>query len=372
MEGTKPRTVNSIGMFDLLKGVGMLTIVFTHTAELYSIDTGGVSLTSFATLIYRETLMAAFYIASGYGFRKRPIGKCIRQQFKSLLKPYLFTALATVLLHLWVHYRTFGYLPGSLSETYKVLGGFLLGLPHTAAYGGQTFFSCGPMWYLLALMVGWILLDILLNVFPAPYIPWAVLGVMLLGWGTCLVWELPFSLSQGMVIVPYLYLGHIAKKKRLFERPLPRWARWLLPLSAALIAVGALATRSTDCVSLGQWTMGPLSILLDGAAGYWIISLFLRWNKGSGPVVRALEALGRRSLQIFCVHTAELTVIPWYLFAQRYADHPVRGLLAQYAISMLSIWLLSELLVRRRGLWLRLFPARRKTYAGARHYASRH
>ena len=37
MEGTKPRTVSSLGMFDLLKGIGMLAIVFAHTAELYQI-----------------------------------------------------------------------------------------------------------------------------------------------------------------------------------------------------------------------------------------------------------------------------------------------------------------------------------------------
>ena len=35
MEGTKPRTASSLGMFDLLKGVGMLLIVFAHTSELY-------------------------------------------------------------------------------------------------------------------------------------------------------------------------------------------------------------------------------------------------------------------------------------------------------------------------------------------------
>ena len=32
MEGTRPSTVNSIGMFDMLKGVGMITIVLAHTA----------------------------------------------------------------------------------------------------------------------------------------------------------------------------------------------------------------------------------------------------------------------------------------------------------------------------------------------------
>ena len=48
MEGTKPRTASSIGMFDMLKGAGMLTIVFAHTAELYPMQAvSGLSLTAF-------------------------------------------------------------------------------------------------------------------------------------------------------------------------------------------------------------------------------------------------------------------------------------------------------------------------------------
>ena len=76
METTKPRTVSSIGMFDMLKGAGMLAIVLGHTAELYPLQlSNGLSLTAFLVFVYRETLMAAFFIASGYGFRKRSIGK---------------------------------------------------------------------------------------------------------------------------------------------------------------------------------------------------------------------------------------------------------------------------------------------------------
>ena len=145
METTKPRTVNSIGMFDMLKGAGMLAIVLGHTAELYPLQLeGGLSLTAFVGFIYRETLMAAFFIASGYGFRKRSISKCIHQQLKSLLKPFCYTAVFTTVLHFIIHYKTFHYLPGSMTESIKVAGGFLLGLPHTATYFGQEFFSCGP------------------------------------------------------------------------------------------------------------------------------------------------------------------------------------------------------------------------------------
>ena len=94
METTKPRTVNSIGMFDMLKGAGMLAIVLGHTAELYPLQLeGGLSLTAFVGFIYRETLMAAFFIASGYGFRKRSISKCRFFDFK--LRMMIWIALSS-------------------------------------------------------------------------------------------------------------------------------------------------------------------------------------------------------------------------------------------------------------------------------------
>ena len=371
METTKPRTVNSIGMFDMLKGAGMLAIVLGHTAELYPLQLeGGLSLTAFVGFIYRETLMAAFFIASGYGFRKRSISKCIHQQLKSLLKPFCYTAVFTTVLHFIIHYKTFHYLPGSMTESIKVAGGFLLGLPHTATYFGQEFFSCGPMWYLLALLMGWILLDVILNIFPERYIPWAVGGAALLGWGASLVWELPFCLIQGAVIVPYLYIGFLAKKKHLLDEPLPPKVFAGLLGASALIAVGALATRTTDCISLAEWSLGPLSIFLDGAAGLLFIRLFMRLSHFHGRIVRFLEAVGRRSLHIFCIHTVEIIAIPWYLMVARFSDRPVLGMCLQYAIALGSIWLVCELLRARRALIIRFFPARRKSPAV--HYTARH
>ena len=377
MEGTKPRTASSIGMFDMLKGAGMLTIVFAHTAELYPMQAvSGLSLTAFFLFIYREALMAAFFIARGYGFRKRSIGKCIHQQLKSLLKPYLYTALFTCVLHFIIHYKTFQYLPGTIGESVKVTGGFLLGLPHTAEYFGQEFFSCGPMWYLLALMVGWILLDVILNIFPEQYVPWAVAGCALLGWGVSLVWEPPFCLIQGAVIVPYLYIGFLAKKKHLLDEPLPPKVFAGLLAATALIAVGALATRTTDCISLAEWSLGPLSIFLDGAVGLLFIRLFMRLSHFHGLIVRFLEAVGRRSLHIFCIHTVEIIAIPWYLMAQKFAGREALGLVTHFAVSMGSILLICELLLRRRDWKLQRTAARnaaaRRAGPAQRRYAARH
>ena len=360
MEGTKPRTVSSLGMFDLLKGIGMLAIVFAHTAELYPLGTNDVTPFAFALFAYREALMAAFFIASGYGFRKRSIHKCIEQQLKTLLKPYLYTALATTVLHAFLHHAAFGSWDAAISESAKVLGGFLLGLPHTATYFGHQFFSCGPMWYLVALMLAWVLLDVLLEIFPERYITPAVVGVTLLGWGVTLVWEAPFCIAQGMVSLPYLYIGYLAKKNRWLDKPLPRRTLYILLGGTALTTVGALLAQSTDCISMGEWTLGPLSILLDAATGFLFIRLFMRLNRFTGPIAQGLQAIGRNSLNIFCIHTVELIAIPWYLFAAHFTDHPLRGMLLQNVIAFASIGLVCALLNLRRSWIVKASAARRQ------------
>ena len=386
MEGTKPRTASSIGMFDMLKGAGMLTIVFAHTAELYPMQAvSGLSLTAFFPFIYREALMAAFFIASGYGFRKRSIGKCIQQQLRALLKPYCITAACTSLLHLLCHYMAFHYFPSSVTETLKVAGGFLLGLPHTTTYAGQQFFSTGPMWYLLSLLIGWVLLDAILNIFPEQYINWAVLGTMLLGWGICITWEAPFCIGQGMVTVPALYVGYLAKKYKIFEQPLSPRLRGGMIAAALAVAALVLLTKSTDCVSMAEWTLGPVSILLDAVTGLGILSIVIWFQRRVENVVtHAIQAIGRRSLFIFCVHTVELTAIPWYLMPQKFAAHPVLGMVLQFTLSLGSTLLICELLVRRRDLkfWLTSrreqkaaeAPRRRsaRTEAPERHFAAKH
>lgn len=374
MEKTPTRTTSSLGMFDLLKGVGMLTIVFAHTAESYSMGTT-TALTPFTFYLfaYRESLMAAFYIASGYGFRKRSIGKCVSQQLQMLLKPYLITGLATTVLHFLCHYAAFGSLESAFYETRKVFGGFALGLPHTAEYFGQTFFSCGPMWYLLALMIGWILLDIILNIFPEPYIPWVVLGTMTLGWGITLAWNAPFCIAQGMVVVPYLYLGFLAKKHKLFEKPFSRRLKRSLWAAFVLVGVIVVLTQRTDCVSLGEWTIGPFSILLDSAVGLGLLAAFLKaQRKFDNVFTRAVQSIGRRSLYIFCVHTVELTAIPWYLMADKFVDMQTVGLVVQFAVSLGSVLLVCELLSRRRDWKIQRVAQQRRRAEAHKPYVARH
>ena len=80
----------------------------------------------------------------------------------------------------------------------------------------------------------------------------------------------------------------------------------------------------------------------------------------------------------------ELTAIPWYLMPQKFAAHPVLGMVLQFTLSLGSTLLICELLVRRRDLkfWLTSrreqkaaeAPRRRSARAEApeRHFAAKH
>ena len=147
--------------------------------------------------------------------------------------------------------------------------------------------------------------------------------------------------------------------------------------------------KAVQCTSNCNMTMSMFLIgaiigsrdlhpLLDkDAIIYCIIRLFLKLQRRvDGPISHAIEWVGRRSLFIFCIHTVELTAIPWYLMAAKYADHPVQGMLLQFVFSLVSIFAVTELLMRRKELGRKLRggkPADKpRQRSKTRRYAAKH
>lgn len=317
-EGDYRNIRNSIGMFDMLKGIGMLVVVLGHTVSDYigqimSASIGAGIIFSLIFSIMGAIVIPMFLIISGYGFRKRPVKKCIRQQIRLMLKPYLCVMAVTTVLFLCVHYACFRYLPASLTETVRVFGGFLFALPEPMELFQFNFFSCGVVWYIVALFLGWMILDILMNCVPEQRLTSAVLCIVLIGWAMSLYSNLPFCLVQGFVAVGYLYLGYKIKKKKIFFLKLPIWVRVAIALSF-LAEIGIIAeSGSVDNVASASWALGPIGILFNGWLAWAAVYVCLPLNQKENFLFRVLRVIGRNSLHIFCIHTIELVVIPWYL-----------------------------------------------------------
>ena len=108
---------------------------------------------------------------------------------------------------------------------------------------------------------------------------------------------------------------------------------------------------------MGHWALGPVGIFVNGMIGLWIVNLFVRLSaRADNFLTHTLEAVGRRSLNIFCVHTIELIAVPWYLFAAQFVSSPLLGLGAQYVLRCSFVALICLLLELRK----RFVPGRTK------------
>lgn len=364
MEKNGRRLEHNLGMFDLFKGMGMLLVILGHTASLY--DLKGIEMHQGYLLviqlffqIFLVGLMPAFFLVSGYGFRKRSLKKCIKQQAAMILRPYGYVAVATVISHLFIHYLSFGCWRSAVKESIKIAVGFLLALPGSTELFGTVFFSCGAIWYLAALFFAWIFLTWIMEKLPERRVPAGVAGAVLLGWLIGRNRVVPFCLSQALIAVGGLYAGYQMKKKRWFTRPLN--LLWLTGgFGAVLLSlVITIYSDKIDNMADGVWALGPFSIVLDFFLGLMLLELFLELGRCRNGVFRMIERIGRYSLWIFCVHTVEMLALPWYLFAAHWEEHPVAGFLLQFVLRSMIIFLVC-VVIRNKKVFVRGNRKRRK------------
>ena len=325
---------NTAGMFDLLKGIAMISVIFLHTYELFvsanvSVD-GERAIAENANLLSMmvdtvsgmlgRSLMPGLFVVCGYGFRKTSIKKCFEHQAKALLVPYAITMGLASVLHLITHFSLYRYFKGSLIETGRIFLGSLLGLSRTTYYFDIKIFSNGPNWFLLALFWGLILFDVILNYVPEKYIPITVFVAGVIGWLISLGNTVPFCLSQGFISVLYIFMGYSIKKKKLFTKGLGN--RAALIVSAYIILVllpyGTMQFMGyADDMADSLYPFGIITIVLKGLASVLTVYLFLLLNVFRGPVSSFVRKIGRYSIYVICIHTIEMMGFPLYYFVNK-------------------------------------------------------
>ena len=326
MQGKKRYT---IGMFDSAKGIGILLVVFFHCMNS-AFQARLVALSNFWILGIVGAIVAAvgcalmpeFLAISGFGVRKRPIGQCIRSQAKYLLIPYLITTVITIGTHLVTRYFALHSLRSAVYETWKVALSFLLMLPRPGEFFGLSLYTCGPNWFLVALFWAIVILDVLMNIIPPKYLSASVLAVSAVGWFIGRGKVVPFCISQGMIAVLYVYIGHIVKKKKLLLADHLDW-KWyaLFALSVFVCIIGPMIRGDVSPnMADSTWPFGYLSVLGSSILGIAMLFLEFPLNAVQNRVTRGLRAVGQDTLLILCIHTAEMTAIPWYLLQEKLQD----------------------------------------------------
>lgn len=329
MEKHNNNSVSYIGMFDLLKGVGMLLIILGHTINNYTFvgaeNNVGMMIFGVGYILIGAGVLQAFFLISGYGFRKTSIFSCIKKQTTLMLKPYMYITLGTAGLHIFTRFLMSHSWKSAIEQTWPVLGGFLFALPANKVMFGTQFYFCGAMWYMIALLLGWIILNTLMNLVKERYLPFVVWGCAVIGWLIGKDCVIPFCISQGLVAVLYLYYGYMLKKKRVFAKKFSKaqmvCSVFVCALSLGLAGIAGKMNNMAD----GVWTAGIISIALDGYIGFVLLYLSLKLNAFKGRVWEWIKKIGSNSLYIFTMHTVELHGIPWWKFTEYMKDEPVLG-----------------------------------------------
>lgn len=336
------KTIKGMGYFNILRGVGMLLIIWGHSAAVfYSSGTEGAPLTEGISGVLGGGIMAMFFMISGYHFYRRSPRKCLAIQKKTLLYPYWFTAaavLASKFLLSVLKKRPLMEHGGEYLLTYLLGlnaegGGVLWGIPIE---------SVSILWFVLALFGGWMIYNAVLQC-KNRKVQWACVCLcMVLAWlagRISSVWA--GCLPQSLAAVFFLAAGAEIRNRQLLERKLPK---------TVYAAMGVLLLT---CVRYGRvdmvnnvWRLGPLDMIGSAVSGFLLLKGYdffmerlLRERK-----IACLEFIGFRSMWVLCLHCYEKVVFPWYRLRGLFAGRPFAGTLVCMVLRMLLIFALYRIL----------------------------
>ena len=278
--------------FDILKAIGIILVIIGHTIK-------GNFIGNFIYSFH----MPLFFLVSGYFLKeKHPLP--IKQLSKRLLKPYFVTCTLLILISCIIYLDLQG----------KTKWDFLLEWIISVLYGNGIeneicnipLQSIGPLWFLLALFWGTLIVQT--SLFYNKKCP-ALLTVVL-----CIIISLylsthnlllPFSIRQGMLSVGYIYIGYIIKKQypTIIIKSKIAW----LPL----LIIWIMSIKSGFLSILQGYANPELITLLGAICGTYFAYVFSTYLTKNKIATTILCSIGKLTLLILCIHAIEDILIPW-------------------------------------------------------------
>lgn len=280
-----------IQYIDSVKGFAIILMIFGHM-RFHNLN----------WFIY-SFHMPLFFILSGFFFNPR---KSISKRIKKLMIPYLITSL--VILGMEVIFQFLKKISHnevfSLIEIINNMAAAVCVCAKPVGIGNYLIPDVGPIWFLMALAIGYGILWAL-NVLESKYnidnmtiISCMILAI--LGWIISLHrGQIPFSINQAMIVPLFLWIGGEIRRKLSHNRA-------LLLLAVIVWGIQLYIQKYVQFMSMGQ--MGsiyfPIYIVGAIAASYLTIAIFKGLN--SRFKFHIINILGTATLMILCIHTIDL------------------------------------------------------------------
>ena len=343
------RPVSSLGMFDLLKGVAILSVIVFHTYS-WMVSTEDHPLFMIVTSTFSDLLVYGFIIAAGFGIRKRTIKKCALQLKNMFLIPYVLTGLATTFLYSF----NFFFLSSSFSDTFRealrYIASYAIGVFPATSYLGYELQDIGAVWFIVALTGGWFILNLILKYSDGWKRNLLVLLTSIIGYYGSLHASvygipIPFCFFYMFVFVLGLYIGYLAKEKKWLEKRLSPIAVIFICLSFAVF----VWEYNDPFLFFGP--LGFFTPYATAAVSFGVVYLMTHINRRESPITDFFEIIGHNSITILCVHTVESIGMHWYWFRDTLSNASITHMFIMILIYRLVFIALGMLVVTSFKNW---------------------
>lgn len=303
--GNQKLTKINMGSFDLIKGIAIISVVFSHIIYHYTVE----ELVLFTPLFVIEKLvthglMPMFFIISGYGMKKKDPLKVLKQTFSQLIIPYLCAAIVAVALYIVFNWR--------INSTHDTVVFVAEKLQQILIFGHIV----GPLWYFIALFWAENILNFILKIKNEFWQVVAVtasiaMGYVLAHFG---LFNHNVVLVQGLGAVGFCYLGYMLKKKNLIEKLVRSTWIYIVLVPIWLIQVFGVWKLNINFLSF-EMAKGEYSVwayLAAGCAGLLFVIFGILLNKIDWSGLDSIRSLGAQTYWVLIAHTVDYNSIPWY------------------------------------------------------------
>lgn len=311
MDASNKKMKITIGTFDLIKGIAIITIIMGHAFAKYKMRNMRVSfpLNIIGSFISNGT-MPMFFILAGYSFKSRPIKKMLKKSFKELMKPYFIVMVIIAVLYPACHFKLDGWV-NTIKSTVQYIGAFFLGLPKP----GKTLFGLQlseamVVWFFLAMFIAINLMNCILKIKNTYLLNISVVGITIIGYVLSKFEFVYFCIPQGMVSLGFCYAGYLAKKYGFFEKG--NKFIWLVIVTVALIQ----SAYGNFNLAYSVYSHGYFSFIGALASGIVMMYVGLLIQNLTFPLSGIIRKAGMYSYWIMCIHSVELASLPWHAFSR--------------------------------------------------------
>jgi len=317
----KRSNVNMV-MFDFVKGLAMLAVVFIHSGAVADHDT-------YPIVLIRSVVVAIFFMASGFWLRKRKLKTGIRMAAEQLLVPYAVTLgviLAVGFAHRFLTHDMQDYLDLFILPVLKRGAG-----PRT-----------GALWFLVATFQTWSMYYLLMRLKDGRLRFALVLLGAVVGMGLLPLHDYTYLIPQSLLMLPYIYGGYWIREKGLFDKNVPVWLLVVLSVPALVLAAFGKIDVIMDVADFGI-----VNIAAQLLFGYALIYVTLLINAKEWKWTEWIMEIGRHSLWVLCIHSIEMSVFPWSILWRFVDPGSLAGILTHFVLR--SVGILLGCLALRKG-----------------------